>query len=313
MNTLQENIIQPAWNFVKEDAKIKKAYFFPAFLGVIFITLILVYQTIYTYVVIFEKKEEVLEYILNFVHSTYFFEFVLLVLAIVFIYVFIIPIFEGALISYISKKKEHHSTSFSDALWVWLFHFLPLIEFGSIFSQFKLITIFNAYLFLLRFLWIDYISILSWSFVAIILFPFIINILFIYTRYVIITENAVVLPAIGMSSKLAILNPKTTVKLYFMMFILNLKVCINFLVFLFFPILVSSAILYITSQIFLYIMIALLVLFFLIFVIFLSYMASVLEIFKTSIWYFAFLEAKKKLALQSWWGHHDDHHEDNHH
>jgi hypothetical protein len=125
-----------------------------------------------------------------------------------------------------------------------------------------------------------------------------------------VIENKSVLSSIGISSKMAILNPKITVKLYFMMFVLNLRVFINFIIFLIFPVIIFTSILYITSKIFLLIALAILCILFVGFIIFLAYMATVLEIFKASIWYFAYQESKKKLALHAGDAHgHDDHHE----
>ncbi len=321
MNVIKEHIITPAWNLVKEDVKIKKMYFLPGLLWVIFLTVILVYQTIYTYVVIFNKKEQVLELILKFFHSDYFLEVSIWLASIFFINFFILPIFEWALISYINKKSANGNASSSDALWVGIFNFFPLLEYSSIFSEFKLITIINVYLFLLRFIGLDYIGYLNYSLIGAIIFSFIINVLFAYTKYSIVIEGKSVLGAIGVSSKMAILNPKITVKLYFLMFVLNLRVFVNFIIFLLFPVIIFSAILYITSQIFLLIALVILWILFFWFIIFLAYMSTVLEIFKATIWYFAYEESKKKLSdhpgddWHHWDSHHHDdtHHGDSHH
>ncbi len=286
-------------------------YFFPGLLGVIFLTVILVYQSIYTYVVIFNKKEQVLELILKFFHSVYFVQFVIVIASILFFNFFILPIFEGGLISYINKKSTDWHASASDAIWVGLFHYLPLIEYSSIFSEFKLITIINGYLFLLRFIGLEFILYLNYFLIGAILFSFVINVLFAYTKYVIVIEGTTVLTAIGTSSKMAILNPKITIRLYFLMFVLNLRVFINFIIFLIFPVIIFSAVLYITSKVFLLIALIILWILFIGFILFLSYMATVLEIFKGAIWYFAYKESKKKLGDHSGWDthwHHDEHH-----
>lgn len=312
MNIMKDKIISPAWELVKEDSKVKKLYFFPWLLGVVFLTLVLVYQTIYTYVVIFNKKEQVLEYILNFFHSGYVVEVIGAIVVILFLNFFILPIFEWALISYIEKKSAQWHASASDAIWVGIFSFFPLIEYSSIFSEFKLITIINVYLFLLRFIGLEYISYLNYSLLGAAIFSFIINVLFAYTKYVIVIEGKSVLSSIADSSKMAILNPKITVKLYFLMFILNLRVFVNFIIFFLFPVIISMALISITIKIFLLIALGILGILFIGFIIFLAYMATVLEIFKTSIWYFAYQVSREKIA---WWGGshwHDDHHDDHH-
>lgn len=68
---LKDNIIQKAWDIVQEDSKIKKFYFIPGLISIIFLTFILAYQTIYTYVVFFNQQDQALNIILNVVHSVY--------------------------------------------------------------------------------------------------------------------------------------------------------------------------------------------------------------------------------------------------
>ena len=68
---LKDNIIQKAWDIVQEDSKIKKFYIIPGLISIIFLTIILVYQTIYTYVVFFNQQDQALNIILNVVHSAY--------------------------------------------------------------------------------------------------------------------------------------------------------------------------------------------------------------------------------------------------
>jgi len=73
-NISKKEIILKAWNIINEDVKIKKIYFLPGIISILFLSLLLVYQVIYTYVELFNKKEEALIVILNFFHSSYFFE-----------------------------------------------------------------------------------------------------------------------------------------------------------------------------------------------------------------------------------------------
>ncbi len=103
--------------------------------------------------------------------------------------------------------------------------------------MFKLTSILNGFLFTLRFLGLDYISILFIIFSIAFFFSIFLNILIAYAKYEIILENKSVFEAIGVSSQIALLNIKTTLKLYFFMFIMNIKVILNFIVFLIFPLL----------------------------------------------------------------------------
>ncbi len=61
-NDIKEKIILPARKTIRDDSKIKKFYIFPWLLSIIFLTALLVYQAIYTYVVIFwNNQDEVLK------------------------------------------------------------------------------------------------------------------------------------------------------------------------------------------------------------------------------------------------------------
>jgi hypothetical protein len=157
-------------------------------------------------------------------------------------------------------------------------------------------SILNWFLFALRFLWIEYISLLWIIFTIAFLFSIVINILTAYARYEIVLENKWVFEAIWVSSQLALLNIKTTIKLYILMFIVNLKVILNFTVFLIFPVISAFIIGFISSQIFITITFIILWGMFLFLIVLLWYMASVLEVFTTSIWYNAYREWKAKLA-----------------
>jgi hypothetical protein len=73
----KKDIIIPAWEVIKCDFKVKRFYFLSGLLSIISLTTILLYQSIYTYIVIFHKKEKALELILQFFHSDYFIEFII--------------------------------------------------------------------------------------------------------------------------------------------------------------------------------------------------------------------------------------------
>ncbi len=291
---LKQNIILPAWEIIQEHGKLKKFYFLPGVLSIIFLSVLLVYQSIYTYVEVFGYKEEAFQIILNFFHSSYALE-VIIGWAIFFvIYILISPIFEGGMIKYIESVDQQKKWSVWDAIWMWIYRFLPLFEYNNIFSEFKLVSILNAYLFMIRFLWVEYLSYLSSIFVFIFIFSVILNILFAYAKYFIVVENKKVFPSIWASSKLAVLNLATTTKLYFLMFVLNLRVIFNFLIFLSFPLLMAIAVSLITSKIYLTIAIIIISIVFGILILALWYLTAVLEIFKTSLWYFAYKQGKQK-------------------
>ena len=294
-SNLKRDIIIPAWEIIKEDSKLKKFYFFPWILSIIFLTVLLVYQSIYTYVEIFWKKEEALVIILKFFHSDYLIEVVIAAIIFLIIYITVIPIFEWALIKYIDSKNKKQEFSTSESIWLWMYRFLPLFEYNNIFSEFKFIAILNAYLFTIRFVWIEYLSYISYIFLVIFFFSIIINIIFAYCKYEIVIWDKKPFESIWASSKISFLNLKTTIKLYFLMFLLNIRVIINFIIFLSFPILMVLALGLFTTKIFLAIAVTILSILFLFCIIILWYLAGVLDIFKNSIWYFAYIKWKQKV------------------
>jgi hypothetical protein len=140
-----------------------------------------------------------------------------------------------------------------------------------------------------------YIEQISYVFLVLLFLASIINIIVIYAKYIIIIENKEVFESLAKSMKLSIATFATTVKLYLLMFILNTRVIINFIIFLAFPVTIITLITLITSKIFLTITIVLLSIIFLLFILFLGYLTGTLEVFKTAIWFFAYKNATIKL------------------
>lgn len=295
--TIKDKIIAPATKFILEDSSVKKFYFLPWLFSIIFLTVLLVYQSIYTYVELFWNKEQALVLILKFFHSDYIFEVAITVIVFILLYIFIIPIFEGWLINYIDKKNSKNEICCGDSISYWVYNFLPIFEYDNMSWNFKFMTVVNAYLFCIRFVWLDYIVLINTIFLLLFIISTIVNILFAYAKYIIILENKKLITSIWLSSKIAIINILTTIKLYFFMFILNVRVVINFLVFLIFPLLIIFVVSFITSKIFMLITVILLSIIFLLLILFLGYLNWVLEVFKTTIWYFAYIEWKKKLDI----------------
>ncbi len=294
-NHVKDNIIIPAWNIVKNDSNLKKFYLLPWILSIIFLSALLVYQSIYTYVEIIWKKEETLIIILNFFHSDYLFEVVIIAVIFLIFYFLLSPIYEWWLIKYIQDKNTKNELNNSDAFLVWLYNFFPLFEYNNLFSEFKFISVLNWYLFIVRFVWIEYIQNISYVFLVIFFFSIILNVLFAYSKYIIILEEKKVFESIWESSKIAMMNLSTTIRLYFLMFFLNIRVIINFILFLSFPLLAVVLIWVVTSKIFLLVAITILVVIFIGLIWVLWYLTAVLDIFKTSLWYFAYKAWKEKM------------------
>jgi len=288
-----DNILTPSLEIIRNDTRIKRFYFFPWLISVIFVSVLLVYQVVYTYVVLLGSEDEAFQLLLSLFHTSYITP--LLISGFVFIisYIILLPIFEWALIWYLHKKDDWMASR-SDAIWFWIYRFYALFEFNNIFGMFKLASILNWFLFSLRYLGIEYLSGLSIFFFIAFLFSIILNILIAYAKYEVVLEDAWVFEAIGTSSQIALLNIKTTLRLYVLMFAMNIKVIINFTIFLIFPIFAAFLAWVLSSQLFTTIAFTVLGWIFLFFILLLWYLAAVLDIFTTSMWYRAYLEGKKK-------------------
>lgn len=293
----KDNIIIKAWETIREDIKIKKIYFLPWIISIIFLTVILLYQVIYTYVVIFKQEEKAFKLILDVFHSGYLTEILVVWWIFLLIYIIIIPIFESGLIWYLNKKETSNwaEIKLSETIWYWFYRFLPMFEYSNLFSQFKFISIVNTYLFCLRFIWVNYINLLTLIFIIILFVSIIINLLCAYCKFEIVLNDKKAFESISNSAKITFLNLGLTIKIYFFMFIVSIRVVINFVVFLIFPLIITTAITYISSKLFLIVAVWFLSTIFIFLIFFLWYLWWVLEIFKTSIRYYTYLEWKKKL------------------
>gem|GEM_PF-784402 len=189
--------------------------------------------------------------ILNFLHSQYVTEVIVSVVIFIVFYFISAPIFESSLIRYIDEKVHGNKVSISDSLGFGVFRFYPMFEHNNIFSMFKFMSLINAFLFAVRFFGVEYMSYMITVFFIAFIFSIVINTLVSYAKFEIVLQNKTVFQAIGVSSKIALLNLKTTLRLYVMMFILNIRVIFNFIIFLAFPLLVVGTVSFITSSVFL--------------------------------------------------------------
>ncbi len=294
----KNDIIIPAWELINTNQKIKTFYFFPSIFSVLFTSIIITYQFIYTYVIIFWKQQDFFQYLLWVFHSKYFVEIIIVVLVFFILYYLTIPIFESWLVKYIDQENNKSRISTIDAIWYWITKFLPVFEYNNIFSEFKIFFVFTSYLFLIRFIWVEYIYYINIAVIIYLFIATIVNVLFSYTKFEIILNNERVFKSAWISKQISIINLKTTIKLYLLMFFINIRVLINFLVFLFFPLLFVLAITYLTSKFFLTIAIIIITIIFIFFILFLSYLTAVFDVFKVSIWYYAYKIGRENIKLE---------------
>lgn len=298
--TIKKEIIEPSWNMVLSYSSLKKFYFLPWVLSMTFMTGLLVYQFTYTAVVLFKQDDKALKILLDFFHSQYLVPILITAGIIIILYFLLAPIFEVGLIKKIESIKNWKEMSYWDAIWQWVVNFWPIFEYNNLFSEFKLLSILNLYLFSIRFIWVQYITGISYVFLFLTIISVIINVLFSYAKYAIILEKKPMFAAIAKSVQLAFFNLHITIRLYFLMFILNARVIINFIVFLFIPISIIWAFTYITSMVFLFISVLLLSVIWIWVFILMAYLWTVLDILKNSIWYYAYLEALDNAKNMHW-------------
>lgn len=90
-----QHILVPSLELIRSDTKIKRFYFFPGLLSVIFLSVLLVYQVSYTYVKFTGNSDALLSLLLQVFHSSYISEILITSGIFVFFYIILIPIFEG--------------------------------------------------------------------------------------------------------------------------------------------------------------------------------------------------------------------------
>lgn len=112
---INKNIIIPAWKLIHTDSRAKKFYVLPGIFSTIFLSGVLSYQTIYTYVVIFGNKKRDLAIILHFLENFVNIWVIIGVILFIIIYFLSNPIFEAGLIKYIDFKHKGKNMSKSEA------------------------------------------------------------------------------------------------------------------------------------------------------------------------------------------------------
>lgn len=284
---MREEIVMPAWKLASESVTIKKFNFLPSLLATAYLSFIILYQVAWSYVYLFKLKDEFFSHVINFAHSSYFVETLIVIGAFFIFYLIITPIAEGGLIHLISHKDSgedwHHP--FGRALSSGLRNFLPIFESNNLLSPFKLLSIITVYLFFLRFFGKDYAMAISIIALVYLAFSFLINILFAYTRFFIIFEGDRAFQAMGKSVRMALDNLEVTFRLYFTLLLVYVRTILTVIAFIVFPLVISAILTYVTVafvQIIAITLIAGVVLFFLGFV---SHINSVLEIFVEALWY----------------------------
>ncbi len=317
--TLKEAIVGPAWELVMNTSFLKKFNFFPSLLSTIYLGCIILYQIAFSYVYIFKLKDQFFAIIIQWVHASYFWEFIWALVIGIILYIFITPVAEGGLISLIAKRQDGSFLSretkgrVSYGISRGLINFLPIFELSNSLAIFKLLSIITFYLFLLRIFGKDYftsISILMFIYLG---FAFLVNILFSYARFFIIFENKKALEALSLSVNMTLNNLSITFHLYFTLLVVYIRTFITAIIFIIFPFIISGLFTYITTSWLQILSVSILSLLFMGLLVFVSHLNSVLEIFVEAIWYNAYKENKKHFHVEDSGHWSSDHHTENAH
>lgn len=292
-----EKIILPAWELVNAPhSPLKRFYFIPSLIISIYLGIIVLYQTAFTYIFIFGMSHAFFEKILNILHGASLVYIGIFVAVAIVVYILAIPISEAGLLSLIDRIKNPKSEGqhvYTYALARGIKRFLPIFELNNLLAPFKLLSVMTFYLFALRFLGFEYIKAISIAFGGYVIFSFLVNIFLSYARFFIVFEGKTPFEAIAASVDMTLESLADTFKLYFTMLLVYLRTILVTVLFVLFPFVASAALTYITTESIRIIGTGIMAILFLGILILITHINSVLEIFSQATWYNAYCEHKK--------------------
>lgn len=307
---MKEDIVIPAWEVASQSSGIKIFNFIPSLLATIYLSLILLYQVAWTYINIFNLKDEFFSVIIDFVHTSYFGEVVIGFIVFFLLYIFVSPIAEGGVVSLIDAEcrgADDREKSINYGLGRGFKYFLPVFEANNITALFKLLSIITFTIFLIRLLGVEYLGFIFSAMGLYFLLAILINIFLAYTKFFIILEQKKAFDAIVASATMALDNLGITFKLYLTLILVYVRTLLTVLFFILLPFLISAIFTFITISSIKFIFLGLLGIFILIFLVFVSHLNSVLEIFVETLWYRAYMDNKSKAKPHAT-SDHDHHH-----
>lgn len=302
---MRDNIVFPAWRVASESSTIKKFNFFPSLLATLYLSFIVLYQVAWSYVYIFQLKDEFFSLVIDFVHATYFVETVVTVIVFFLLYLFTTPIAEAGLVSMVAKRDsgEPWQSPYFRAISIGLKNFLPIFEAHNLLAPFKLLSIVTFYLFSLRIFGKEYAVAISVIAALYLVFSIFVGALFAYTRFFIVFQDMRALPAMVASLRMALDNLGVTFRLYYTLVLVYVRTLLTVAAFIVFPFAISAILTYVTIAAVKFVAFAVIGIMIVAFLGFVSHVNSVLEIFVEALWYRAFTEHSKTVPVHG----HDDH------
>lgn len=291
---MKQDIIIPSWELVNKASLIKKFFLFPSIVLTGYLSVIIAYQIWYTYIYLFWLNQEFFSWLISIIQqksgTIMIFVWIILILT----YVFIIPIAEWWLITLIDSYSKKDSWKYTVWNWIswWLLNFLKIFEYNNFTAIFRPVPITTFHIFLLRFMWLNYLPTLVTTYLIYLFFAFLINSLLSYTKFIIVFEDQWLFEAMSTSTKMAISNLGMTFKLYFSVIIVHIRVLLTLLITIIFPIIISLIFTYLTAKILIWLSIIVAVILFAIILLIISQINMVTDIFIVSMWYNAYKIAK---------------------
>ncbi len=310
---MKESIVISAWEMVTKFHSLKKLNFIPSFIGMVWLFFVLFYQLTFTYIYIYNKKDEVMGELAKFIHNDYFGETITILASIFLLYTILGPIATWGIIEMMHSYKQHKWEK-NRRSWQGFFdglrHFLPIFEVHNLTAIFRPLSIITFYILLLRIFGSEFIVPISIIMGIYLFFAFCINTCFSYANFFIIFEHKSAIESLSASTGLALRNIGITGRLYFTMILLYLRTIIIAIIFLVIPFLISSFLAFLPTIIGLklFFLIIFLIISIVLFI-FIVHLNSTLEIFIGATWYEAYMVCKdeEKTTGHSEVAHHDEH------
>ncbi len=295
----QRKIIAEAWSFTQSN---KKMIIWYAFVPAVISTLAGIIFALYQFYAfkssfLFENWPRSFAYYLtvtvidvlkyNFSNIVPFIVFIIVVYV---LYIFFPPLFEGAIIQLVARKKSGLGVRTRDGFRYGPMSFLPMFEYSMLIRTISLVSLFT--------LWSTIVRNFGWesgnAFLPIIIFFAIVSIFltlfFTYTEFFIVIDDCKVIKAITKSCKLVITNLGETITLSILMLIISVRVLIQLLFVFLIPLIIAGSVYLFASMTLPTIGIIIGGILGLVMLYIASYLAAVIHVFAASVWTFTFLE-----------------------
>lgn len=206
------------------------------------------------------------------------------------------PIFNGMLISAVTRIHDYHS--FDGVAETGVRRFFPMFEFRALMGAFSITTLFTESSFILRW-WgesIFYVVLPFLLFIAIV--GFIMSILFTYSEFFIVLDNKGIIGSISESCVLVIANIRKTILIFILTLLIGVRAILNVILVLLIPFLIVVLTSYFATLQFALLGIILGIGVGIVLSTLAAYLLGLFHIFTTTVWVLTFKEITQKATSQ---------------